>query len=146
VGRNSSLSGDDSPYTAYLIGTLQPDGKEVSSKNEPVCRLQQEKRSVRQKRSTAVEATVLRRFTRIRSRGPLPAATSSSCRCYNPSDCIATNALWYFGNKQFHEGFGIPLSADQFRALTESFDPKIAYARNPLFRQLKGHLCRPRAH
>jgi hypothetical protein len=59
--------------------------------------------------------------------------------------CIATNAPWYVNNRQIHEDFGIPFFADHVRALTESFDSKLADAVNPLVRQLGRHLCRPRA-
>jgi hypothetical protein len=58
---------------------------------------------------------------------------------------IATNAPWYVGNRQIYEDLGIPFFADHVRALTESFDSKLADAGNPLVRQLGRHLCRPRA-
>jgi hypothetical protein len=63
------------------------------------------------------------------------------------SKCLhtATNEPWYVSNRQSHEDFGIPFFADHIRALTESFDSKLADAGNPLFRQLGRHLCRPRA-
>jgi 4-amino-4-deoxy-L-arabinose transferase-like glycosyltransferase len=40
--------------------------------------------------------------------------------------CTATNAPWYVGNRQIHEDLGIPFFADHIRALTESFDSKLA--------------------
>jgi hypothetical protein len=58
---------------------------------------------------------------------------------------IVTNAPWYVGNRQIHEELGIPFFADHIRALTESFDSKLADAGNPLVRQLGRHLRRPRA-
>jgi hypothetical protein len=58
---------------------------------------------------------------------------------------IATNAPLYISKRQIHEDFGIPFFADHIRALTESFDSKIAEAGNPLVRQLGKHMCRPRA-
>jgi hypothetical protein len=58
---------------------------------------------------------------------------------------IATNAPWYVGNRQVHEDLGIPFFADHIRALTESFDSKLADTGNPLVRQLGRHLCRPKA-
>jgi hypothetical protein len=54
---------------------------------------------------------------------------------------IATNAPWYVGNRQIDEDLGIPFFADHIRALTESFDSKLADAGNPLVRDL----CRQRA-
>jgi hypothetical protein len=56
---------------------------------------------------------------------------------------IATNASWYVSNRQIHEYLGIPFFADHVRALTDSFDSKLADAGNPLVRQLGRHLCRP---
>jgi hypothetical protein len=43
---------------------------------------------------------------------------------------------WYVSNRQIHDDFGIPFFADHIRALTESFDSKLADAGNPLVRQL----------
>jgi hypothetical protein len=53
---------------------------------------------------------------------------------------IATNAYWYVSNRRIHEDLGIPFYADHKRALTESFDSKLAEAGNPLVRQLGRHL------
>jgi hypothetical protein len=58
---------------------------------------------------------------------------------------IATNAPWYVGNRQIHEDLGIPFFADHIRALTESFDSKLADTGNPLVRHLGRNLCRPRS-
>ena len=33
---------------------------------------------------------------------------------------------WYVSNRQIHEDLGVPLFADHIRALTESFDSKLA--------------------
>jgi hypothetical protein len=57
---------------------------------------------------------------------------------------IETNALWYVSNRHIREDLGIPFFADHMRALTESFDSKLAYAGNPLVRQLGRHLCQRR--
>jgi hypothetical protein len=53
---------------------------------------------------------------------------------------LASGALWYVSNRQIHEDLGVPLFADQIRALTASFDSKLADARNPLVRQLDRYL------
>jgi hypothetical protein len=58
---------------------------------------------------------------------------------------IATNAPWYVSNRQIHDDLGIPFFANHIRALTESFDSKLADAGNPLVRQIGRHLCQPRA-
>jgi hypothetical protein len=64
------------------------------------------------------------------------------------SKCLRTeiNAPWYVSTRQIHEDLEIPFFADHIRALTESFDSKLADAGNPLVRQLGRHLCRPRSN
>jgi hypothetical protein len=59
---------------------------------------------------------------------------------------VANNATWYFGNRQVRVDLGIPFFADHIRKLTDSFDSKLADAGNPLIRQLRSHLCQPRAN
>jgi len=49
-------------------------------------------------------------------------------------------------NRQIHEDLGVPLLADHFRALTESFDSKLADVGNPVVRQLGRYLSFPRAN
>ena len=49
---------------------------------------------------------------------------------------LATGAQWYVSNRQMHEDLGVPLFADHIRALTASFESKLADVRNPLVRQL----------
>ena len=39
---------------------------------------------------------------------------------------LATSAPWYVSNRQMQEDLGVPLFADQIRALTASFDSKLA--------------------
>jgi hypothetical protein len=53
---------------------------------------------------------------------------------------IATSAPWYMSNSQIHEDLGVPFLADHIRALTDSFDSKLADAGNPLVRQLGRYL------
>jgi hypothetical protein len=43
---------------------------------------------------------------------------------------------------QIHEDLGVPFFADHIRALTESFDSKLADAGNPLVRQLGRYLTK----
>ena len=57
---------------------------------------------------------------------------------------LATGAPWYVSNRQIHEDPGVPLFADHIRALTESFDSKLADVGNPLVRQLGRYLNSPR--
>ena len=53
---------------------------------------------------------------------------------------LATGAPWYVSNRQIHEDLGVPLFADHIRALTASFDSKLADVENPLVRQLGRYL------
>ena len=57
---------------------------------------------------------------------------------------LATGAPWYVSNRQIHEDLGVPLVADHIRALTESFDSKLANVGNPLVWQLGRYLRWPR--
>jgi len=73
---------------------------------------------------------------RARSGGPLPAPMSGGYRCYNPS--VFASLLvphWNVSNRQIHEDLGVPLFADHIRALTESFDSKLAGVGNSLVRR-----------
>jgi hypothetical protein len=53
---------------------------------------------------------------------------------------IATGAPWYISSRQIHEDLGVPFFEEHARALTESYDPKLAGVGNPLVRQLGRHL------
>jgi len=57
-------------------------------------------------------------------------------KCLRP----ATGAPWYVINRQIHEDLGVPLFSDHIRALTASFDSKLADVGNPLVRQLGRYL------
>ena len=57
---------------------------------------------------------------------------------------LVTGAPWYLSNRQILEDLGVPLLADHIRALTESFDSKLADAGNPSVRQLGRYLLWPR--
>jgi hypothetical protein len=49
------------------------------------------------------------------------------------SECprLATGVPWYVTKRQIHEDLGVPLYADHIRALTASFDSKLAEAGTP---------------
>ena len=51
---------------------------------------------------------------------------------------------FHVSNRQIHEDLGVPLFADHIRALTESFDSKLADVGNPLLWQLGRNLSWPR--
>ena len=53
---------------------------------------------------------------------------------------LATVAPWYVRNGHIHEDLGVPLFADHIRALTASFDSKLADVGNPLLWQLGRYL------
>ena len=53
---------------------------------------------------------------------------------------LATGAPWYVSNRQIHQDLRVPLFADHIRALTASFDSKLADVENPLVRQLGRYL------
>jgi hypothetical protein len=53
---------------------------------------------------------------------------------------LTTGATRYVSNRQIHEDVGVTLFADHFRALTASFDSKLADVGNSLARQLGRYL------
>jgi hypothetical protein len=53
---------------------------------------------------------------------------------------LVTGAPWYVRNRQIHGNLGVPLFADHIRALTASFDRKLADVGNSLVRQLGRYL------
>ena len=57
---------------------------------------------------------------------------------------LVTGATWYLSNRQIHEDLGVPFFADHIRALTASFDSRLADVENPLVRQLVIYLLWPR--
>ena len=53
---------------------------------------------------------------------------------------LAAGAAWYVSNRQIHEDLGVPLFSYHIRALTASFDSKLADVGNPLLWQLGRYL------
>jgi hypothetical protein len=53
---------------------------------------------------------------------------------------IATGAPLYISGRQIHEVLGVPFFEEHTRALTHSYDSKLAGAGNPLVRQLGRYL------
>jgi hypothetical protein len=53
---------------------------------------------------------------------------------------IATGTPWCISSRQIHEDFGVPFFGEHTRALTESYDSKLAGVGNPLIRQLGKYL------
>jgi hypothetical protein len=58
------------------------------------------------------------------------------CKCLR----IATGAPWYISNRQIHEDLGVPFFEEHTRALTESYDSKLAGVGNLLVLQLGRYL------
>ena len=57
---------------------------------------------------------------------------------------LVTGDPWYLSNRQIHEDLGVPFFADHIRALTASFDSRLADVGNPLVRQISRYLLWPR--
>jgi hypothetical protein len=57
---------------------------------------------------------------------------------------LATGAPWYVSKRHIHEDLGVPLFAGHIRALTASFDSRLADKGIPLVRQLGRYLRWPR--
>jgi hypothetical protein len=53
---------------------------------------------------------------------------------------IVTGAPWYVSSVHIHEDLGVPFFAEHIRALTESYDSKLAGVGNPLFKKLGRYL------
>ena len=53
---------------------------------------------------------------------------------------LATGAPWYVSNRQIHENLFVPFFADLIKAMTGSFDSKLADVGNHLVRQLDRYL------
>jgi hypothetical protein len=56
---------------------------------------------------------------------------------------LATVTPWYVSNRQIQVDLGVPLFADHIRALTASFDSKLADVGNPLVRRLGRYVLKP---
>ena len=75
---------------------------------------------------------------RASSGGPLLAAMFERCRCFNPT--VFALLLVHLGTPVtaiFTEDLGVTFFDDHIRALTESFDSKLADAGNILVGQLR---------
>jgi len=53
---------------------------------------------------------------------------------------LDTGSPWYVSIKQTDEDLGVPLFPDHIRALTESYDSRLANVWKPLLRQFGRHL------
>jgi len=71
---------------------------------------------------------------------PLAAPTFGGCKCYKPRVFAFIRCPCYVGSRQIHEDLGGQLSADHIKALTTSFDSKLADVLKNLPRQLGRYL------
>jgi hypothetical protein len=81
---------------------------------------------------------------RAPSKGPLRDATSEATGAQSKCLRIATGAPWYMSSKQIHVDMGVSFFADHIKAMTGSFESKLADAGNPLVRQLGRYLTEGR--
>jgi len=66
---------------------------------------------------------------------------SGGYSCWNPSIfALLLVPPCYVSNRQIHEDLGVPFFADNIRALTASFDSKLADVGKPLVRQHGSYL------
>jgi hypothetical protein len=148
VGRNSTVSWGDHWYSAFLVSARQPGGKEGSSKIGRAWPLFNKRSGLSIRNGVLLYKQLIRPMmdyacptSRSAVRSHVRKLQVLQSKCLR----IASNAAWYVSYRQIHEYLGIPFFADHIRALTESFDSKLADAGKPLVRQLWRHLCRPKA-
>jgi len=79
---------------------------------------------------------------RVEVRCPLPCPEVIGATIQVSSPCYWCPLV---RNRQIHEDLGVPLLPDHMRALTKSFDSKLADVGNHLVRQLGRYLSIPRA-
>ena len=81
------------------------------------------------------------RMPRVEVRCPHPCPEATGVTIQVSSPCYWCPMV---SNRQIHKDLGVPLFANHIRALTASFDSKIADMGNPLVRQLSRYLRWPR--
>jgi hypothetical protein len=72
----------------------------------------------------------------VRCPHPHPEATGVAIQVSSP--CCGDH--WYVSSKKIREDLGVPQFTDDIRALTGSFDSKLADVGNPLVRQIGRYL------
>jgi hypothetical protein len=101
-----------------------PGYKHVGNSSHHCIRLHAKRPSSQQESCPVLGVTCLRKLQVIQS------------KCLR----IATGAPWYMSNVQIHEDLGVPFFSEHIRALTESYDSKLAGVGNPLVQQLGRYL------
>jgi hypothetical protein len=102
-----------------------------------------------EKRLTGAVFSMWPRHSTLYGSTALPTSSwpsTSSLTWWKPYNPTCEVGPWYISNTQIHEDLGVPSFADHIRALTESFDSKLADAGNPLVRQLGRYLRWLRIH
>jgi hypothetical protein len=131
MGRHNSLSGGNPRYTTHLVASHRPDEEEDCSKDLSVRNgILLYKQLIHPMMDYACPAWRSVARTHVRR---LQALQSKCLR-------LATSDPRYISNRQIHEDLGFTLFADHIRALTASFDSKLADAEKPLALQLGRNL------
>jgi len=147
MGRHYSLYGGDPRYTTHLVASHRPGQEEDCSKDGYAGPLLNRKSGLSVRNGVLLYKQLIRPVMDYGC-----PAWRSTARSYIwklqvlQSKCLrlATGAPWYVSNRQIHEDLGVPLFADHIRALSESFDSKLADVGNPLIRQLGRYVSWPR--
>jgi len=134
MGRHYSLSGDESRYATHIVASHRSGQEEDCSKDGYAGHLLNRKIDL----SVRIVVLLFKQLIRPLMDYECPAwrsAARSHVRrlqvLQSKSLRLATGAPWYVNNRQIHEDVGVPLLADHFTALTESFDSNLADVGNP---------------
>jgi hypothetical protein len=138
MGRHKSLSRGDPRYTTQLVASHRSGQKENCSKDRYAgSPTEQKESSLLQERSPAKQAAHPPHdglcVPRVEVRCPHPCAETTGVKIQVYSPCYWCPLVH---NRQINEDLGVPLFSDHIRALTASFDSKLADLGNPLVRQL----------
>jgi hypothetical protein len=139
MGRHCSLSGGEPRYTTHLVASYRPGQEEDCSKDRYAgSPPEQEVISPSRTESCYISSSSGLCLPRVEVRCPLPSpeVTGITIQVSSPR----YGATWYVSNRQIHEDLGVPLFADHIRALSESFNSRLADVGNPPVRQLGRYL------
>jgi hypothetical protein len=143
MGRQYSLSGGNPRYTTHLVASHRPGEEEDCAKDGLLGTLLNKKSDLSVRNGVLLYKQLIRPMMDYACPAWRSAARSHVRRLQVlQSKCLrlATGGHWYVSNRQIHEDLGFPLFAYHVRALTASFDSKLADVENPLVRQLGRYL------
>jgi hypothetical protein len=136
MGRHNSLSGGDSRYTTQHIDQIR---KKTAQRMGMLGPLLNRKSDLSVRNGVLLYKQLIRPMMDYACPAWRSAARTHVRRLQVlQSKCLrlATGAPSYVSNRQIHEDLDVPLFADHIRALTASFDSKLADVGNTLVRQL----------